>query len=134
MCRASACDSCHYVRYFCPRRQWSISASLTWFQNGTLFDSQFHYPEPLPGFYNLNTTDSLRAAAVAGGDPSYAFPSAVADVDCPAQVLALTFTPDGAVELLADDAFHARRLAAMLAAFPASTPVEVNPAREWNRS
>jgi hypothetical protein len=46
----------------------------------------------------------------------------------------LKFAPSAAVELLADDAFHARRLAVMLAAFPASTPVLPNPARDWNRS
>jgi hypothetical protein len=46
----------------------------------------------------------------------------------------LKFAPDGAVELLADDAFHARRLAVMLDAFPTSTPVLPNPARDWNRS
>jgi hypothetical protein len=46
----------------------------------------------------------------------------------------LKFPPSAAVELLADDAFHARRLAVMLAAFPASTPVPPNPARDWNRS
>lgn len=46
----------------------------------------------------------------------------------------LKFSPSAAVELLADDAFHARRLAVMLAAFLASTPVLPNPARDWNRS
>lgn len=46
----------------------------------------------------------------------------------------LTRQPLDRVELLADDAFHARRLAAMLAAFPTSTPVLPSPAREWNRS
>jgi hypothetical protein len=46
----------------------------------------------------------------------------------------LKFAPDGAVELLADDTFHARRLAVMLDAFPTSTPVLPNPARDWNRS
>lgn len=44
----------------------------------------------------------------------------------------LTFAPDARVELLNDDALHARRLAAVLAAFPTSTSVVRNPIIEWN--
>jgi hypothetical protein len=70
----------------CPGFQ--RSPSPTWYADTAAFPAQFAYPQPLPGFYNLNTSDSLRAARVAAGNAGYAEPSAVAGINCPPAVKA----------------------------------------------